>query len=214
MPTKAFTAISIALVLVILAGRELFDYWTVPASVIEFKPTLPPPQNAAEALALLTPEQHISDPYIYFQGDRREVSKRLPIYMRQISALQYLRANKAPSAIPCLILYLDYGTSESDMLFSQLSPGPDEEGLKTIYPAFGALLEMPEAKGMLDAYALNQKNPVAYRVACVEVIGYIDTTTYDKTWSVLKDQIKDPKIQDYLGYLKEGRAGFCGVPVF
>jgi hypothetical protein len=207
-------AISVVVIGAAFVCSEQIIYWESPSLLYESQPTLPPPENAAEALALLTPEKHVADPYTYLEGSRWELARKYPAYLQQIDALKYLREHKVTAGIPSLILYLDYGTSREQMLLSQLNPGPTFEEMKEIYPAYGALIEMPEAKDIVEAYALNQANPVAYRIACLEVLWGIDPATYDNTWSALKEQIQDPEVQAYLGYLKEGRVGFCGVPVF
>jgi len=218
MNRKTLTIVAISFVLLVAFfayGISYIYYWAMPSAFFEPpKPSLPSPQNTAEALALLTPEKHIPDPYTYLQGDRWTVMEKYPSYLQQINALQYVRAHKVTADIPHLILYLNYGTSEVKMLASQLNPGPSYEEMKDIYPAYGALEEMPEAKGALEEYALNEKNPVDYRVACLEILAAVDKGTYDKVWLALKNQIKDPKVQDYLGYSKENRVWFCGVPVF
>jgi hypothetical protein len=100
----------------------------------------------------------------------------LELYDRQINAIYIIGKAKASWTAKYLIPYLDYPARNYDGGSGHFGPPVPEDINKTrsYWPAFSALLDIPNSSEALVSYTLNKENPFDFRAACMSALRYIN----------------------------------------
>jgi hypothetical protein len=177
-------AVVIILIVVIIEKQRGDEFKAFQRTFSDYTPTAdtPEPANDIEALRLISPENHMPDVYESFIHH----PERLKFYQRQLKAIDYIGARQIKAAIPQLILYLDYATSGAAAAFKDYAHGPETDRAKKVWPAFGALLEIPGSGEVVRDYCLDPVHPFRYRVAALDALYFIDPGLFDVSLQALK----------------------------
>jgi len=65
-----------------------------------------------------------------------------------------------------------------------------------IWPALGALVEIPGSGQVLASYALDKENPVKYRLEALAALKYVDIQKFRETADIMSNEF--PK-EDFIG---------------
>lgn len=207
--------ISILVAIVILMAVALFKMisWDIQGERLMFAdntPTadIPAPANETVALRLISPENHM--PNICLRFDRAP-EKRI-FYQKQLKAIDYIREHLIKAAIPDLILYLDYPTSGLEAALKDYAHGPEMDRSEKVWPAFGALMEIPGSDKVLRDYCLDASRPMRYRRAAFVILKYLNPSLLESCWQTLKSAELDKKSRDQFEAIKnDPHAFFWGM---
>ncbi len=204
--------LSIGIILLILVGCFAFmvrENDGFSRDMGDYTPTVntPSPVDETDALRLIAPENHREHVvYPFFHNDAE-----IKFYQRQLKALDYIREHKIKAALPQLILYLDYPTSQMEAGLKDPAHGRETDRGKKVWPAFGALLEMPGSGEALQDYSLDPTHPMRYRQETFIILSYMDPHLVESCWQALKNKGQDKEFQKTFDWIKTGHAFFWGV---
>lgn len=128
-------------------------------------------ENAEQVLGT---QNHIRNPIHYFTPSEEA---GLKLYNAQIDAIRILGSRQDLKYVKTLIPYLDYPSSASDALmkFPIMNEIAEEriQNARSVWPAFAAILDTPHSQDILSQYALDEKNPLDYRLTVLVVLGRV-----------------------------------------
>jgi hypothetical protein len=134
------------------------------------------------------------------------------VYPEQMIAIHGLIGSNAKEAAVILIPYLGY----TDIPGEAMGFPPPVENLehtKKVFPAFAALLSLPDSGKALSGYCLNPHNLRKYRVTAFLVLRYTDPTLFKRISSEFSKQMEneDDFCRGFVRGIQYGNFPFWGV---
>jgi hypothetical protein len=82
--------------------------------------------------------------------------------------------------------------------------------LSAHYPAFAAIMSVPNAGDALAIYILDNRNPIRSRVAAFQVLSYVDRNKFKIVSTKLDDElshVQSPNSDRLISYIREVESG-------
>lgn len=169
--------------------------------------------DVTSAIKILTTTKPI--PYPATVMGSVDLNKRkwaIQLYGQQMMAIHVLGQAKANNTAQLLIPYLNYSIPEVDPLDPPF-PKEDLAEIRSKWPVFSVLLDMPGAGQALEDYSLESNNPLRYRISAFLVLRYVDANRFNKVSAKFNQEFNNatPRLKKYLEGIENGKAFFYGV---
>ena len=141
-----------------------------------------------------------------------EIQKLKLLYDRQLDAIKVIALAKPKRQVSLLIPYLDY---MSNYAYDIIGPGPDSpSAIYQAWPAFDAILNMPDSGLGLQEYCLHAENPINYRIAALLTLRYADKERFQSVARQMEYDLRDstPFVKYCLKNVQREDVPFWGVP--
>jgi hypothetical protein len=133
-----------------------------------------------QAESLLTLERHIANPLRISSTDKSVQDS----YEAQIEAIRLLGKTQDPSYVPTYIQYLNYPSS---VMLAQLSSPQMSESvedkmrnMRSVWPAFAAIMDTPHSEKVLKEYVLDGKKPLDWRLTVLVVLKFKNIESFNE----------------------------------